>query len=75
MDARAKTEPKDETMKLPRLYESSEDAAFDDDGALAETERRIESPEVTGIRSFFETVVRELERKSERPAAPVRRRA
>lgn len=63
-----------EKTNLPRLFDSSEDAAFEDDDVMAETEPRLD-PAASGIRSFFETVVRELERKSERPAAPVRRRA
>ncbi len=61
-------------MNLPKLYDSGEDARFEGDDGLAATERRIDDG-ASGIRSFFETVVRELERKSERPALPVRRRA
>ena len=46
-------------QSLPRLYSSSEDALFEEDD-VEPTEPRVGAP-ATGIRGFFETVVRELE--------------
>ncbi len=45
---------------LPRLYSSSEDALFEEDDDIEPTAPRVGAPE-SGVRAFFETIVRELE--------------
>ena len=49
---------------LPKLYDSSEDAAFDDDEDGEEEVTRPNEPVGSSIRSFFHGVVAELEEKT-----------
>lgn len=52
--------------RLPKLYDSAEDAAFDADPSEYEDTLPQGSVDASGLRTFFDRVVAELEQKNKR---------
>lgn len=55
-------------VELPKLYDSSEDAAFDDDEVDENEVTQPNRSAYSGIRSFFDDVIEELEEKTRKAA-------